>query len=109
MVGGAVLVVLPFGAFAMIPLLLTGFLVGEAMSAAAARRGARGLTILAFACAVLGPVLGRAAVVALFVPGQEPAMRAALALLTATQSMGGFEVLLLLVSGVIATTRVQDR
>jgi hypothetical protein len=109
MVAGAVLVVVPFGAFVIIPLLFTGFLVGEVMSAVTGHRGGRGLVVLAFACAIVGPILGRAAVVALMLPGEDPSLRAALALVAATQSLGAFEVLLLLVSGVIATTRVQGR
>ncbi len=109
MVAGVVLVVAPFGAFMILPLLLTGFLVGEAMSAAAGRRSGSALAVLAFVCTLVGPILGRAALVAPAVSVQDPVLRANLALVVALQSLGAFELLLLAVAGIIATTRVHDR
>ena len=109
MLAGVVLVVAPLGAFMILPLLLTGFLVGEAMSAAARRRGGNGLAVLAFVCTVAGPILGRAAFVAAAVPVQDPVTRASVALVVALQSLGALELLLLAVAGIIAATRVRDR
>jgi len=109
MLGGVILSVAPFGALIVLPLLLTGFLVGEAVSAASNRRMGSGLAILAFLCATLGPIAGRALLVAVAFPAISGAARVNLALNVAVQSLSGLELLLLLVAGVIATTRVQGR
>src|SRR5438874_12760441 len=66
MVGGIVLAIVPFGALAILPLLLTGFLVGESIAATARRWYGSSLAVLAFVCAVVGPLLGRALLIAPF-------------------------------------------
>lgn len=109
MVGGIVLVIVPFGAFVILPLLLTGFLVGEGMSATARRWYVPSLAVLAFVCATVGPLLGRALLIAPLLPVEGAAGKAAAALLTVGRTVGGFELLLLLVAGVIAATRIQGR
>jgi hypothetical protein len=109
MVGGVVLAFFQFGVFAIVPLILTGFLVGEAIGAVARRPYGRTLAVVAFACAVVGPLLGRAALVAPFVPAEGIAARAGAALVVVGSRVGGLELLLLIVAGVIAATRVQDR
>jgi hypothetical protein len=89
------------GSLMLLPLLLGGFLVGEAISAASRRRGGRGMQIAAFTCAVLGPILGRAVVLVL--------LTGAPLLATLNGSvvlMGPFGLLLLLAGGVIASTRI---
>lgn len=105
MLGGIVLSFLP-GGLLFIPLILTGFLVGEAVSAASNRRGGRGLVIIAFTCAVVGPILGRAVLTALLLPLPAPALRATVAFGGAVESLGIFGLLLLMLAGVIASTRV---
>jgi hypothetical protein len=109
MLGGVVLVVVPFGALALLPMLLTGFLVGEAISATARRWYGPGLAILAFACAALGPLLGRAVLIAPLLPVEGVAAKASLALLTVGRSVGAFELLLLMAAGILAATRLQGR
>jgi hypothetical protein len=109
MVGGIVLVFFPFGAFAILPLLLMGFLVGETVGAVTRRSNGRSLAVLAFLCAAFGPLLGRAVLIAPLVPADGIAAKATAALITAGRSTGALELLLLLVAGVIAATRVQDR
>jgi hypothetical protein len=89
------------GSLMLLPLLLGGFLVGEAISAASRRRGGRDMQIAAFFCAVLGPLFGRAVVLVLL--AQVPA---AVALNGAVASMGPLGLLLLLAGGVIASTRI---
>ena len=106
MVGGIVLAVVQFGAFVILPLLLTGFLVGEAISATARRWYGPGLAVLAFLCAVLGPLLGRAILIAPLVPTESLAAKGAGAVFALARTTGGFELLLLVVAGVIASTRV---
>lgn len=109
MVGGLVLAIVPFGGFAIIPLLLTGFLVGEAMGATARRWYGQNLAVLAFLCALLGPLLSRVLLVVPFIPAEGVLSKVSGALVLMSRSVGGFEVLLLLVAGVIAATRVQNR
>jgi hypothetical protein len=109
MLGGVILVIVPFGALAILPLLLTGFLVGEAISAVARRWYGPSLAVLAFVCAVVGPLLGRALLIAPLLPVEGAAAKASAALLTAGRSVGGLELLLLLIAGVIAATRLQGR
>ena len=108
-VGGIVLAIVPLGAFAIIPLLLTGFLVGEAISATARRWYGQNLAILAFLCALFGPLLGRLLLIMPFIPAEGLLNKAAGALVLMSRSVGGFEVLLMMVAGVIAATRVQNR
>jgi len=103
---GAFLAVIQFGALAFLPMLLMGFLVGEAVSAAGRRRPARELAVIAFLSAVVGPVAGRALVFWLLTPIADPAIRASFALSAAFQALGAFGVLLAIVAGVIASSRV---
>ncbi|MBM2810620.1 MAG: putative rane protein [Chloroflexi bacterium] len=109
MLAGMALAIIPFGGLAIIPLLLTGLLVGEAMSAAARRRGSWLLALLAFACTVIGPILGRGLLVILLSPGVDVAVRAAVAVEVALRSFGLLGIVLLLGAGVLASTRVQNR
>jgi hypothetical protein len=109
MVGGIVLAFFPFGAFAIVPLILSGLLVGEVVAAIAGRSYGRILPVVAFTCAVVGPLLGRAALVSLSLPGDAVVARAATALVAVGTHVGGLELLLLIVAGVIAATRVQGR
>ncbi len=107
MVCGVLLSLLQFGALAILPLLMTGFLVGEAVSATARRWSGTHLVVVAFLCAVLGPLLGKALLIAPLVPTASPGAKAAGALIGAARTTGVFELLLLVVAGVIATTRVR--
>jgi hypothetical protein len=107
MVGGVVLTFLQFGAFIILPLLLLGFLVGEAVGATARRSYGTSLAVVAFLCTVLGPLLGRAVLIAPLVPAEDVAAKASAALIAAGRTIGGFELLLLLVAGVIAASRVR--
>jgi hypothetical protein len=107
MVGGVALSFLQFGVLALLPLLLTGFLVGEAMSAVANRSSGSGLAVAAFVCTVIGPVLGRAALIGIAVPADGVGVRLVTSLMLAGRSMAGFELLLLLIAGVLAATRVR--
>jgi hypothetical protein len=106
MVSGIVLSVAPLGALFFLPLLLTGVLVGEAVSAVARRRAARGLAGLAFGCAVVGPILGQAALLAPRLPVADPTVRAHLTLAVALQSLGPLGLLLLAVAGAVAASRI---
>jgi hypothetical protein len=101
-----VLSLVPLGALAVLPLLLTGFLVGEAISATARRWDGRGLAVVAFLCAAVGPLLGKALLIAPLVPVEGLTAKAAGALLVAGRGTGILELLLLVAAGVIATTRV---
>ena len=105
MAGGILLSFVP-GGLVILPLLLTGFLVGEAVSAASRRRGGRELAILAFLCAVLGPIVGRAAFTTVLLLLSQGGARAGLAVIGAYQSFGAFGILLLVLAGIIASTRV---
>ena len=110
MIGGVALAFFQFGVLALLPLLLTGFLVGEAVGAVAGRFSASsGLAGVAFVCTVVGPVLGRGALIALAAPVDGLGARLATGLMLAARSMAGFELLLLLIAGVLAATRVQNR
>jgi hypothetical protein len=104
-VAGAMMTFVP-GGLLILPLLLTCFLVGEAVSAGSRRRGGRGLALVAFTATLTGPVLGRAALIALLTPGPESAVRGLLYFTAALQSFGAFGLLFLAVAGVIASTRV---
>ncbi len=106
MLSGAVLSFLHFGALTLLPLLLTGFLVGEAVSSAGRRWPDRKLAMIAFACASVGPSLGQALVYAVMMPIPDPGVRIVVALTAAMQSLGMFGILIAMISGVIASTRV---
>ena len=107
MVGGVVLALLQLGALIIVPMILMGFLVGEAVGAVARRSYGQSLAIVAFLCAVIGPLLGRAVLIAPLVPAEGIAAKASGALILAGRSTGGFELLLLMVAGFIAATRVR--
>ncbi|MPZ13510.1 MAG: hypothetical protein GEU73_03650 [Chloroflexi bacterium] len=107
--GGVVLTVAPVGALVVLPLVLTGLLVGEAMSAVAGRQSSSGLALLAFMCATVGPLIARAALVATMLPSADPVARANASFGLAIQSLGPFTLFLLVLAGVIATTRVSRR
>lgn len=107
LLGGTVLSVVPLGALMFLPLILIGWLVGEAVSAAAQRKANTALGVIAFTCATVGPILGQAAMLAPRIPIADPTLRANVALAIAVQSLGPSGLLLLLVAGVIAATRVQ--
>jgi len=109
-IGGVAFALFQFGVLARLPLLLTGVLVGEAVGAVAGRFSASaGLAGGAFACRVVGPVLGRGALIAMAAPVEGLGARLATGLMLAARSMAGFELLLLLIAGVLAATRVQNR
>ena len=109
MAGGLVLTFLQFGAFVILPLLLTGFLVGEAVGAVGRRASGSALGVLAFFGAVVGPLLGKAALIAPLVPAEGVSAKVTGALVAMGRTTGGFELLLLVVAGVFAATRVQNR
>ena len=107
-VSGVLLSFLRFDALSFLPLLLMGYLVGESVSAAANRKSGLALAIVAFMCAFWGPLLGRSLLFMLTPVGFESS-RAAAALVDALAAQGPFGILLLMVAGVIAATRVQNR
>jgi hypothetical protein len=80
-----------------------GLLVGEAVSAASNRRGGRSLAILAFCCAVLGPIVGQALLPAILMPLSG---RSAILMVALAQFLDPIRMLFLLVAGLIASTRV---
>jgi hypothetical protein len=106
MLCGVLLSLVNLGILSLLLVILAGYLVGEAVSLASRRLPYRGLAVLAFACASLGPSLGRAALLAAMIPMPDPALRATLAVTAAFQSLGAFGLLAAVVAGVIASNRV---
>ena len=101
--GGALMPFIPGG---LLILLLTGYLVGEAVSKALHRRGGRGLAIVAFVAALAGPVLGRLALLLPLIASPASGGNVLAFVAAALLSFGGLELLLLVVAGVIASTRI---
>lgn len=101
--GGAIMPFIPFGMFV---LLLTGYLVGEAVSKASDRRGGQAMAVLAFAAAMAGPVLGRLLVFTSLMPGTPSLSGLPRVFLAALYTFGGLELLFLVVAGIIASTRI---
>ncbi len=61
---------------------------------------------MAFFCASLGPMLGRVALLVLIVPVPDPSLRAMLAVTSALGSLGPFGLLMGVLAGVVAASRV---
>jgi hypothetical protein len=101
-VGGALLGFVGFGGLG---LLLLGFAVGEVVSRAGGRRGGRALAAVAFSGAVVGPVLGRAVMIAVLVPLPDPGLRLALGAQAMIPMVVSMEGLFLIIAGVIASSR----
>jgi hypothetical protein len=106
MMAGLVLAIVPFGGLIIVPLLLTGLLVGEVMSTLIRRRTSQTVAVLAFVCTVVGPLMGRALLAVLLSPGADAAVRAAASFEASLRSLGLFGLLLLLAAGAIAYARV---
>jgi hypothetical protein len=106
MLGGAVLPFLSFGFFTLLLTLLVGYLVGEAVSRSTRRLPYRGLAILAFVCAAIGPILGRACVLAAMAPFPDPVARVSFSLMGAFASLGVFGLLMAIAAGMVASSRV---
>ena len=103
---GALLTVLPLGFFGFIGALIGGYLVGDVVSRVSRRLPYRELAILAFACATVGAVLGRAVVFAVMFPIGDPAVRVSVAATSALFSLGLFGILATVFAGVVAAGRV---
>jgi len=103
---GASTILLPLGPLAFVRLLLDGWLVGGAVWAVSDRTSTRAMSAAAFVGASVGPVVGRAVVLAVLIPLTDPVMRATLALTHALQ-LGLFGLLMLVVAGAIASSRVR--
>jgi hypothetical protein len=103
---GAGLTFISLSFLTLVPILLTGFLVGEAVSNAGLRRPDRTFAVIAFVCACIGPTLGRALVLAFLMPVPDPGARVTLGLIGAMQSLSGFGALMALIAGGIAASRV---
>jgi hypothetical protein len=101
----ATMVPLGFGFFGFIVAFLIGYAVGDIISRVSRRLPYRELAVLAFICASVGPILGRAIVVALMFPVPSLAAKAQLAL-TVALSLGPFELLAAAFAGIIAAGRV---
>jgi hypothetical protein len=102
---GVALGMLPVPGLSWLFILVTGFAVGEAVSAASNRQRTTGLAMIAFASVLVGtlvgqwlPLLARMAAV----PG---ALQPQLLIVLLLQ-VGPMEIVLLLIAGVIASTRV---
>jgi hypothetical protein len=105
-VAGALVAIVPLGLLSFFAPLLIGYLVGEAVARTSHRLPYRELAVVAFVCALVGPMLGRAALLLLIVPTADPTLRAILALSTALQSIGPFGLLMGVLAGVVAARRV---
>ena len=101
--GGGTL--LGFGGLGGIGLLIVGFAVGEVVSRVGSRRGGTALAWIAFAGAVLGPLVAKAVVVGLLVPVPDPSLRLAVAAQLLIPSLLSGEGLFLVIAGVIAAAR----
>jgi hypothetical protein len=109
MLAGAILPFISFGSFGFFTLLLmllVGYLVGEAVSRSTRRLPYRGLAILAFGCAAVGPPLGRACLLAATTPLGDPVTRFGFALLLSFGSLGIFGLLMAGIAGALAYSRV---
>jgi uncharacterized membrane protein len=105
MFSGVALSLLQFPFLTWIAQMLTGFLVGKVVSAVGNRQRTTGLAVIAFTAAVLGPPMGTALFYAL---GMPPGVPPALLVIGVFQAMGPMGWLLLLLAGVIASTRVKN-
>jgi len=108
-VGGLVLLVPlgPLAPLAFLAPLLGAVLVGEAVWAVSDRTRTRAMSTAAFVGASVGPVIGRALVLALLIPLGDAPLRLTLAFSHSVQSMGLLGLLMLVVAGAIASSRVR--
>jgi hypothetical protein len=95
----------PLPGFSWLPLLLTGFVVGEAVSAASNRKRTTGLAMIAFASAIVGTTVGMWLPTLVRLVGVPGGLQPRLLTLLVMQ-VGPVEALFLLIAGVIASTRV---
>jgi len=105
MVSGIALSLVQLGFLTWFAQIVTGFLVGEVVSAVSNRKRTNGLAAIAFAAAVLGPPLGIALMIAFRLP---PGVPLPLLVVGVFGSLGVMGFLLLVLSGVIASTRVKN-
>jgi hypothetical protein len=106
MVAGAILPFVSFGFFTLLLMLLVGYLVGEAVSRSTRRLPYRGLAILAFLCAAVGPPFGRACMLAATTPIGDPLARFGLAVVLSFSSLGLIGLLMAGIAGAVAYSRV---
>ena len=99
--GGAGLGVFPPGPVIVIPTLLLGFLVGEAVAATAGRQGGALLAVVGLVCGSAGPLAGRALVSAVPLDQMALATQGAFS----AQPQSPFGLLLLMGCALIATFR----
>ncbi len=102
MAGGALLVIVPFGALRVLPLVVLGYLVGEVSAAVAGRPGGTGLALLAFGSALVGPLGGQVALANLVLVG--PSVASA-SLSGSAASLGPFGGLVLVAGAALAAVR----
>ncbi len=105
-VAGGLVAILPLGFLGFFAMLLIGYFVGEAVARTSRRLPYRELAVLAFLCAGLGPMLGRAALFVVIAPTPDPSLRATLALAAVLQSLGPFGLLTASLAGAVAASRV---
>lgn len=101
-VGGALLHFVSFGGLG---LLVLGFVVGEVVSRGGGRRGGTTLAVVAFLSAVVGPLVGRVAMIALLVPLPDPGISRLVLAQLAIPVLAMTEGLFLMIAGVIASYR----
>ncbi|HEY3118750.1 MAG TPA: hypothetical protein VGK54_18565 [Chloroflexota bacterium] len=101
MVGGALLTLVPFGALRLLPLVVLGFLAGEVSAAVAGRPGGGVFAMVAFTCALIGPLEGQAILGNLFV--NQLASNASLS--SSAASLGPFGTLALVGGAALAAAR----
>jgi hypothetical protein len=106
MLAGVLLPFLGFGIFNLLLIVLAGYLVGEAVSSVTRRLPYRGLAVVAFLCASLGPSVGRALLVAVVTPHPDLGVRVMFGATAALRSLDPLEILALIVAGIVASNRV---
>jgi hypothetical protein len=108
MAAGALLAFVRLGFFSIIGALLIGAIVGEVVSKATRRLPVRGFAVVAFVCAVLGPVVGEVLLFAVTmpVPVSDPFSRLEIAVGFVLASSSPMSLVVALAAGFIATTRV---
>jgi hypothetical protein len=105
---GALLAVVPLGLFSFIGAIVIGLAVGESVSKATRRLPFRGLAAIAFCCALVGPTMGQAVMFAARapLPFSDPLMRLQIALSFALSIAQPMTLVMAIIGGIIATTRV---
>jgi hypothetical protein len=99
-IGGAVLMLMPFGALLVLPFLLLGVLTGEVIAAVAGRPGGAFIALIGLLVGLMGPLAGRA-VAAAVISGSSTTM----GLSASAESLGPLGLLLVIGSALLAGVR----